>query len=83
MVPVYYVAYRVGAALLHLPRQHFGFHPTWDWLQHGLGPVWQPFLIGCLVCAVVCGLAGWLALELVWRWQVTSRYRTRHATQSA
>ena len=24
-VPVYYMAYRVGAALMHLPRQHFRF----------------------------------------------------------
>jgi hypothetical protein len=32
---------------------------------------------------VICGLTGWLALEMLWRWQVTSRYRARHATQSA
>ena len=79
-MPVYYLAYRVGAALLELPRQHFRFHPTWDWFRHGLVPVWQPFLVGCLACALlVSGVLGWLALELVWRWQVTHRYRTRHA----
>jgi uncharacterized protein len=78
-VPVYYAAYRVGAALLHLPRQHFHFHPTWEWLRHGLVPVWQPFVVGCIACAVVCGLSGWLALEVAWRWHVTSRYRARHA----
>lgn len=82
-VPVYYFAYRVGAALLHTPRQHFKFHPTWHWFTHGLGPVWQPFITGCIACAVVCGILGWLTLELVWRWQVRSRYRTRHAAQSA
>lgn len=81
-VPVYYVAYRVGAALLHVPRQHFRFHPTWQWFRHGLEPVWQPFITGCIACAVVCGLAGWLGLEMVWRWQVTSRYRARHEAQS-
>jgi uncharacterized protein len=82
-VPVYYAAYRVGIALLHLPRQHFKFHPTWQWLSHGLVPVWQPFITGCVVCAAVCGIGGWLVLETVWRWQVTSRYRTRHITESA
>ena len=46
-------------------------------------PVWQPFVAGCIACAVLCGLLGWLTLEVVWRWQVTSRYRTRHAAQSA
>ena len=82
-VPVYYAAYRVGAALLRLPRRHFHFHPTWEWFRHGLMPVWQPFVAGCIACAVLCGLLGWLTLEVVWRWQVTSRYRTRHAAQSA
>jgi uncharacterized protein (DUF2062 family) len=41
--------------------------------------VWQPFAVGCLVCAAVCGVLGWAAFELVWRWNVASRYRTRHA----
>ena len=81
-VPIYYAAYRVGAALLHTPRQHFKFHPTWQWLSHGLAPVWEPFVTGCIACAVVCGLLGWLGLEMVWRWQVTHRYRARHAAQS-
>jgi uncharacterized protein (DUF2062 family) len=35
-------------------------------------------MVGCLVCAVVFGLLGWLVLELVWRWHVASRYRARH-----
>jgi hypothetical protein len=32
---------------------------------------------------VILGLLGWLLLEIVWRWHVTSRYRTRHGTQVA
>ena len=82
-VPVYYLAYRVGTALLHTPPRHFKFHPNWEWFQHGLVPVWQPFVVGCIACALVCGVLGWLTLELVWRWQVTARYRTRHARHAA
>ena len=81
-VPVYYLAYQVGAALLHWPRHHFRFHPTWEWFRYGLAPVWQPFVVGCIACAVVFGVLGWMALELLWRWHVTSRYRARHAAQS-
>ena len=81
--PVYYLAYRVGAALLQSPRQHFHFHLSWAWLRHGLTPMWAPFIIGCVVCGVLCGVAGWAALELLWRWSVRSRYRSRHAAQSA
>ena len=76
-VPVYYAAYRVGAWLMHLPRQHFRFVPTLSWFRHGLVPVWKPFLLGCAVCAVVVGLLGWLLMEGVWRWRVHARYRRR------
>jgi uncharacterized protein len=75
-VPVYYAAYRVGAALLHVPRRRFHF-PTWSW--HALVPVWRPFVLGCLVCAVVVGVLGWAVLEILWRLQVKRRYRRRHA----
>jgi uncharacterized protein (DUF2062 family) len=82
-VPAYYLAYRVGAALLHLPPQHFHFVPSWHWFRYGLAPVWEPFVAGCLACGVLAGLIGWLSLELIWRWQVTSRYRGRRDTQAA
>jgi uncharacterized protein (DUF2062 family) len=78
-VPVYYAAYRVGAWLMHLPRQHFRFVPTLSWFRHGLVPVWKPFLLGCAVCAVVVGLLGWLLTEAVWRWRVHARYRRRRS----
>jgi hypothetical protein len=80
LVPLYYFAYRVGVAVLRVPPHHFRFVPDWRWFQHALAPVWQPFAVGCLVCSAAFGVIGWLALELVWRWNVASRYRTRHAT---
>ena len=83
MVPIYYLAYRVGAALLRVTPESFSFHLSWDWLQNGLGPMWQPFLVGCLACALVLGVLGWACLELVWRWRVTSRYRARHVAVTA
>ncbi len=78
MVPIYYLAYRVGALLLDTPPGHFAFQLSWQWLQYGLGPLWRPFLLGCLVCSVVAGLAGWCAVEFLWRWEVMRRYRARH-----
>jgi uncharacterized protein len=79
-VPAYYLAYRVGAAVLRVPRQHFHFVASWDWFRTSLAPVWQPFIAGCIACALLAGLIGWLSLEIAWRWQVTNRYRTRHLT---
>ncbi|MGQ0834440.1 MAG: DUF2062 domain-containing protein [Gammaproteobacteria bacterium] len=82
-VPVYYFAYRVGAGMLGERTRPFEFVPSWDWLHYGLAPVWQPFLLGCLTCAVLAGFTGWTALELIWRWSVNSRYRARRARSTA
>ncbi len=78
MVPVYFAAYRVGAVLLRYRPHHFEFHLTWNWLEHGLGPAWKPFLLGCLVCGIACGLAARLALECFWRYATMRRYHRRH-----
>jgi uncharacterized protein (DUF2062 family) len=82
MVPIYYCAYRVGAAISGARVHRFGFRLSWDWLQHGLGPMWQPFLLGCLVCAVVFGITGWAILEFIWRRQVLHRRGTRQAQRT-
>jgi uncharacterized protein (DUF2062 family) len=83
MVPFYYGAYRLGALLLHKAPHRFKFQLSWHWLEHGLGPLWAPFLLGCLVSAVVFGLLGRWGLELVWRSAVRRKYRTRHHPEPA
>jgi uncharacterized protein (DUF2062 family) len=82
-VPAYYTAYRVGSTLMGTEPGTFQFRPSWAWFQTSLQPVWKPFLLGCVTCAVITGLLGWLVLELVWRWHVTTRYRTRHEASAA
>jgi uncharacterized protein (DUF2062 family) len=78
-VPVYYFAYRVGALLL---RHKVGnFHFDADWLQTGLGAVWKPFLLGCLVCAVVLGYCATKGLDLLWRINLQSRLKARGAAR--
>jgi hypothetical protein len=82
-LPIYYTAYRVGAIALREPTRRFVFHPSWEWLQHGLGPAWKPFLIGCLICSVVAGFSGRFGLELLWRVRVRSRYRKRRGASTS
>lgn len=76
-VPIYYVAYRMGALLVGEAPHGFDFQLSWDWLQHGLGPLWKPFLLGCLSCSILFGYGGYLALELLWRFTTVRRLRGR------
>jgi uncharacterized protein (DUF2062 family) len=83
VVPVFYTAYRVGCLVLGVAPHRFNFKFTFEWLQYGLGPMWRPFLLGCLICSVLAGLLGWLGLELIWRASVRARYRARRSTSTS
>lgn len=76
-IPVYFVAYRVGALILRVPQTQFAFELSWNWLQTGLGSIWKPFLLGCLVCGVLGGYAAYRALELAWRLSTVNRLNAR------
>jgi hypothetical protein len=82
-LPIYYTAYRIGALAVGQPAQRFAFHPSWAWLQHGLGPAWKPFLVGCLICSVVCGFSGRIIFDWLWRTRVRTRYRNRRKASEA
>jgi uncharacterized protein (DUF2062 family) len=84
LVPVYYGAYRLGALLLHESPRRFSFHElNWYWLEHGLGPHWKAFLLGCLVFAVVGGLLARLLLDLLWRYAIRKQYRLRRERRAS
>ena len=76
-LPVYYFAYRVGTLLLGQPEGTFGFELSWAWLQNGLGAIWKPFLLGCLVCGVIGGYGAYRLLEVIWRISTINRKSAR------
>lgn len=69
-------AYMVGAKLMQRPLPE-NFIPTWQWLQEQASTLWQPFLLGCLVCGLVIGFVAALLVRVAWRIQVILRWRAR------
>jgi len=78
MPPLFYFAYEVGQKILGMPdTEDFHFEPTWQWMGELFTNSWEPFLLGCLVCGLALGLAGYFSIHIIWRVHVSHRWRYR------
>lgn len=77
MPPLFYFAYKIGAWLLNEPPRHFHFELSIAWLQSSMTGIWQPFLLGCLVCGLTSAVLGNVILRLFWRWRVIRNWEQR------
>jgi uncharacterized protein len=82
MVPLYLFCYRVGRLLLDLPPRRFHIEMSWDWLTHGLLPIWKPFLLGCAVVGTLTAIAGYILLGSIWHLQLVLSYYRRKDKRS-
>ena len=83
MVPLYFFAYQVGNVVLDAPSEPFTFELSWHWLTHGLLRIWQPFLLGCLLCGLFFGLLGSTFVRIMWRQHTLRRWHRRRMQREA
>jgi uncharacterized protein (DUF2062 family) len=83
MPPLFLLAYRVGALLLDVPVSHLQFELSFAWLGSQLAHIWQPFLLGCLVCGLFFGCLGYFVVSLLWRWRVSVQWKQRKRHRAA
>jgi uncharacterized protein (DUF2062 family) len=67
MPEFYFIAYKIGVALLHITPKHLLTHISITAIEKTLTQVWQPFLLGCLVCGFICAVIGYICTKLFWR----------------
>jgi uncharacterized protein (DUF2062 family) len=48
-----------------------------EWLTHGFLNVWQPLLLGCMLCGALAALIGYVGLDLLWRASLADYVATR------
>lgn len=77
--PMYFLAYRVGRELLGLPPRPFNFELTLDWVTGSFVGIWQPLTLGCVLLGSLLALAGYIALDLVWRASIADYLERRRA----
>ena len=77
MPPIFYGAYLVGSTVLGTDSQAFHFEPTWDWVVNSLSTIGPAFLLGCGICSIVFGVAGYYSLNWLWRFSVRKAWQAR------
>ncbi|MCB1709088.1 MAG: DUF2062 domain-containing protein, partial [Halioglobus sp.] len=73
----FFMAYQVGALIINVPLAPMAFELSFDWLGSQLAHIWQPFLLGCLICGLFFGCLGYFVVSLLWRWRVSVHWRER------
>jgi hypothetical protein len=77
MPPVFYCTYQIGAWLMQLPPRRLPDELTWEWISGQFSTLWQPFLLGSVVAAVVFGALAYCLTLVYWRWWVGRQWRLR------
>jgi len=77
MPPLFYFAYKVGAWVMSIPPQDINFELTFAWFSEGVAAVWQPFLLGCLIVGLSCGVLGYGLILTLWRGYVVWKRKHR------
>ncbi|MEM7294399.1 MAG: DUF2062 domain-containing protein [Pseudomonadota bacterium] len=75
--PMFFGAYLFGTWILGSPMVDIEFDLTVEWLLNGLGQIWEPFLLGCLLLGIISSATGYLLIRILWRWHIWQSLRKR------
>jgi uncharacterized protein (DUF2062 family) len=83
MPPLFYFAYEVGLWFMNAPESESQFEFSLSGLFSGLGNVWQPFLLGCLILGIVSSCAGYFGIQFFWRRHTLNKWEKRKQGRAA
>ena len=77
--PLYYLCYELGLLLLGVEPQPFEFEFSFAWINEQFVEIWEPMLLGCVLVGALTALAGYAALDLLWRASIADYLAKRRA----
>lgn len=83
MPPVFYFNYLVGSWLLQKPVAVTDFQASVSWFESVVEQIWEPLLVGSLVCGLIAGVLGYVGMRGFWRWHVVHQFKRRQASRAA
>ena len=76
--PIFYLEYRIGAALLNMPTLAIKEINYFSMMNGALATSWQPLYYGALLVATGVAATAYLAISAAWHFSTVQRYRRRH-----
>ena len=78
-VPIFYLAYKIGAIVLNVPTEPFPDEIYLGWLAQQTATVIKPLFVGSLLMGLSISSMVYLVVSAVWHIATIRRYRKRHA----
>lgn len=76
-IPIFYFAFKVGSFILGTAPVGFHFKMSYQWITTEVHDIWQPFLLGCFVCAVSFAILSNMIIRILWRCSVSRSWKKR------
>lgn len=84
MPPLFYLSYKVGAWVLHMPIQkNIQYELSLHWVYEQFSHIGAPFLLGCLILGLGSGLFLNFLVRLFWRIVIVYEWRRRAKRRQA
>lgn len=75
--PTFFGAYLFGSWMLGTPLVDLPESLTMEWFRESFEEIWLPLVAGSLTIGVVLAVAGYFAINALWRWHVLHRWKQR------
>jgi len=68
-MPVLFLfAYKIGMTFFSVSvNNNIAFELSFTWLYNKMYDIWQPFLLGCIICALITSILGTFLFRIIWR----------------
>ena len=77
--PIFYASYKIGTFAMGQEAMKIDCELTLEWFTSQLDYIWQPFLLGSLICAVICAIIAYATIRLLWRLHIIRHLNERRS----
>lgn len=77
MPPLFFFAYKIGSWILPSKSQNINIKLSFEFFSNTIHNIWQPFLLGCLICGIVSAMLGNILIKIIWRYSIIKVWNNR------